>query len=250
MALSHRVLTMTGRMSLFRAAVVTHPDFIFDVENDTLDHWRLGKFPFLTGDDKSSWYSLMRQGYGTYYVPDVAIDTIESPVHPSFFSATRKLMFRWYGNSLRQNHRAARLGPGLLGWFPFYVLLDQRISMWVILLGPAVTIVGTLKYGVGVLLTYLLWVASSRLILTLFLTASGHRVSVLSFPWLLYYNQIVGSLMKVYVSFHLDQQSWTRQGTVLDRDLDRTQIWFNRWSSWGMMFSSASLFVALIITLV
>ena len=250
MALSHRVLTMTGRMSLFRASVVSHSDFIFDVENDTLDHWRLGHFPFLTGDDKSSWYSLMRQGYGAYYIPDVAIDTIESPMHPSFFTATRQLMFRWYGNSLRQNHRAIALGPGRLGWFAYYVLLDQRVSMWVILFGPSVAIVGTMKYGVIVLLTYALWVAMSRLTTTLLLTASGHRVTVLSFPWFLYYNQMMGSLMKIYVLFHLDQQSWTRQGTVSDRDADHAQIWFNRWSSLGMMFAAGSVFAAMIVALV
>jgi len=246
MAMSHRVLTMTGRMSLFRASVVTHPEFIFDVENDFLDHWRLGRFPFLTGDDKSSWYSLMRQGYDTYYVPDAAIDTIETAVNPSFFTATRKLMFRWYGNSLRQNHRAICLGLRRLGAFGYYVLLDQRVAMWVTLIGPVATFFGTLKYGVVALLTYLLWVATSRVTLTLLLTASGHRIGVLASPWLLYYNQIIGSLMKIYVLFHLDQQSWTRQGTVSDRDVHPIQVWFNRWSSLGMLFSAWSVFLALI----
>lgn len=79
MALSKRVLTMTGRMSVFRATVVTNPDFIADVESDSLQHWRLGRFKFLTGDDKSSWFSLMRLGYDTFYVPDAAIHTVEHP---------------------------------------------------------------------------------------------------------------------------------------------------------------------------
>ena len=79
MALSKRVLTMTGRMSMFRASVVTDPEFIADVESDSLHHWRLGRFKFLTGDDKSSWFSLMRLGYDTFYVPDAAINTVEHP---------------------------------------------------------------------------------------------------------------------------------------------------------------------------
>ena len=54
MALGRRVLTMTGRMSLFRASIVTDPGFIDDVQNDSLEHWRLGRFKFLTGDDKST----------------------------------------------------------------------------------------------------------------------------------------------------------------------------------------------------
>ncbi|MEM8240183.1 mannuronan synthase, partial [Morganella morganii subsp. sibonii] len=106
MALSKRVLTMTGRMSVFRARVVTNPEFITDVENDHLEHWRLGRFKFLTGDDKSSWFSLMRLGYDTFYVPDAAINTVEHPPEKSFIKASRKLMYRWYGNNLRQNSRA------------------------------------------------------------------------------------------------------------------------------------------------
>ena len=117
MALSKRVLTMTGRMSVFRASVVTNPEFIKDVENDSLQHWRLGRFKFLTGDDKSSWFSLMRLGYDTFYVPDAAINTVEHPPEKSFLKASRKLMFRWYGNNLRQNSRALGLGIRRLGLF-------------------------------------------------------------------------------------------------------------------------------------
>ena len=84
------------------ASVVTNPEFIADVESDSLMHWRLGRFKFLTGDDKSSWYSLMRLGYDTFYVPDAAINTVEHPPEKSFIKASRKLMFRWYGNNLRQ----------------------------------------------------------------------------------------------------------------------------------------------------
>ena len=103
MALSKRVLTMTGRLSFFRASVMTNPEFIKDVEADFLDHWRLGRFQFLTGDDKSSWFSLMRAGWDTFYVPDSHTLTVEHPPDNSFLRATRQLMYRWYGNSLRQN---------------------------------------------------------------------------------------------------------------------------------------------------
>lgn len=66
MGLARRVLTLTGRMSVFRASVITRPEFIGDVEYDSLKHWRLGQFRFLTGDDKSSWFSMMRLGYDTF----------------------------------------------------------------------------------------------------------------------------------------------------------------------------------------
>ncbi len=249
MALSKRVLTMTGRMSVFRARVVTNPEFITDVENDHLEHWRLGRFKFLTGDDKSSWFSLMRLGYDTFYVPDAAINTVEHPPEKSFIKASRKLMYRWYGNNLRQNSRALKLGARRLGWFTMLVLFDQRVSMWTSLLGLVVAILASLKYSIAFLLVYLLWIGLTRLVLTLLLSLSGHRIGP-AYPLILYYNQIVGALVKIYVFFRLDRQSWTRQPTKLERGLASFQRWFNAWSSRAMTFSAASIFVAVLLTIV
>jgi len=246
MALTRRVLTLTGRMSLFRADIVTDARFIYDVQHDALDHWRLGRFKFLTGDDKSTWYSLMRLGWDTYYVPDAAVSTVEHPPDPRFFVASRQLMFRWYGNSLRQNSRALGLGPRRLGWFTYYVLFDQRILMWTGLLGLAFAIAASVQFSILYLLTFILWVGITRLLMSLVLMASGHRVGPM-FPVLLYYNQVVGSLTKISVFFNLDRQSWTRQKTVLDRDLDTFQRGFNRWSSAAMIFSAASVFAAVVL---
>jgi mannuronan synthase len=246
MALTRRVLTLTGRMSLFRADIVTDARFIHDVQHDALDHWRLGRFKFLTGDDKSTWYSLMRLGWDTYYVPDAAVSTVEHPPDPRFLVASRQLMFRWYGNSLRQNSRALGLGPRRLGWFTYYVLFDQRILMWTGLLGLAFAIAASIQFSIMYLLTFLLWVGLTRLMMSLLLMASGHRVGPM-FPLLLYYNQVVGSLTKISVFFNLDRQSWTRQKTTLDRDLDAFQRGFNRWSSAAMIFSAASVFAATIL---
>ncbi len=244
MALSRRVLTLTGRMSLFRAEIVTNPEFIRDVQEDALDHWRLGRFRFLTGDDKSSWYSLMRLGWDTWYVPDASITTVEHPPDPSFLRASRQLMFRWYGNSLRQNSRATKLGVRRLGGFTTYVLWDQRISMWTSLLGLSVALLSAVLYGPGLLLAYMLWIGTSRLALTLLLAAGGHPIGP-GFPVLLYYNQIVGSLTKIKVMFHLDRQSWTRQKTTLAGGRSATLAW----SSTAMLASTASLFLALVVTL-
>lgn len=249
MALTRRVLTLTGRMSMFRAEVVTQPEFIADVERDAIWHWRLGRFKFLTGDDKSTWYSLMRLGYDTYYVPDAAINTVEHPPDKRFGAASRKLMFRWYGNSLRQNSRAMKLGPQRLGWFTYYSLIDQRITMWTSILGLTIAIVAALQFSIWYLLGYLLWIGTTRLLMTLILVPTGHPIGP-AYPALLFYNQIIGAVMKIYVFFRLDQQSWTRQNTKLKRDLDPFQIWFNRASSWAMTFSAVSVFIALIVKLV
>lgn len=249
MGLSKRVLTLTGRMSMFRASVVTSPEFIDDVENDTLDHWRLGRFKFLTGDDKSSWFSLMRKGWDTYYVPDAVINTVEHPPEKSFLLSARKLMFRWYGNSLRQNSRATRLGLSRLGLLTYYILWDQRISMWTSLLGLTAAMVAWVKYSIIYFLIYLLWICITRVIVTLLLIASGHRVGP-AFPLMLYFNQIFGSALKIYVFFRLDIQSWTRQKTKLKKHDDPFQAWFNRVSTPTMTFAAVGTFLATVICLV
>ncbi len=249
MALSRRVLTLTGRMSMFRASVVTQPEFIDDIENDNLEHWRLGRFNFLTGDDKSSWFSLMRRNWDTYYVPDAVINTIEHPPDKNFFRSARQLMFRWYGNSLRQNSRATKLGLQRLGLLTYYVLWDQRISMWTSILGLSASIVAAFKYSIMYLVIYLLWICITRTIVTLLLVASGHRVGPV-FPAMLYFNQIFGSLMKIYVFFRLDKQSWTRQKTKVKGHEDVFQAHFNRLSTATMTCASVSIFVALILHLV
>lgn len=250
MALTRRVLTLTGRMSLFRVGIVTDPRFIDDVQNDALEHWRLGRFKFLTGDDKSSWFSLMRLGWDTWYVPDAAISTVEHPPHRSFIKASRQLMFRWYGNSLRQNGRALGLGPSRLGWFTYYVLLDQRILMWTGLLGLALAIAASIKFGsIMFLVSFALWVGMTRLLMSWLLLLSGHPIGP-AFPLLLYYNQIVGSIVKIDVSFRLDQQSWTRQKTKLAASGDAFQTRFNSWSSPLLMFAAVSVFAAVVLSMV
>ncbi len=249
MGLSRRVLTLTGRMSVFRASVVTRPEFIADVEYDSLRHWRLGQFRFLTGDDKSSWFSMMRLGYDTFYVPDASISTVEHPPDPSFLRSARQLMFRWYGNSLRQNTRATKLGPRRLGWFTWYVLWDQRISMWTSILGLTAAIMASIKYSGVVLIAYLLWIGLTRLALTLLLRATGHPIGP-AYPFILYFNQIFGSLVKIYVFFRLDRQSWTRQKTRFSANAASFQQRLNKWSSRVMTFSSVSIFLALVMAMV
>jgi glycosyltransferase Alg8 len=129
------------------------------------------------------------------------------------------------------------------------VLFDQRVSMWTSILGLTVAVLAAFKFGMGVLLAYLLWIGITRLILTLLLSCSGHAIGP-AYPLILYYNQIVGALMKIYVFFRLDRQSWTRQDTKLSRDMASFQGWFNTWSSRTMTFSAGSIFVAVLLTMV
>jgi len=81
------------------------------------------------------------------------------------------------------------------------------------------------------------------------LMATGHPVGP-AYPVILYFNQIFGSLMKIYVFFRLDRQSWTRQKTSNSGDSASFQQKLNRWSSRVMTFSAVSVFLATVMFIV
>lgn len=212
--LARRVLTLTGRMSMFRASVICNPEFIQQVETDYIEHWRFGHLKFLTGDDKSSWYWLLRNGYKMLYIPDVVVATIEEPPTQKFFPAATQLMVRWFGNMLRTNSRALALGPGRIGYFTWWTIFDQRISMWTSLAGLVMVIlIGILKTPFA-FAAYLVWILTTRYIFALMLFNSRPRISVF-YPFFIYFNQIYGSLVKTFIFFRLNRQKWTRQKTTL-----------------------------------
>ena len=232
-SLSRKVMTLTGRMSMFRASIITDPEFIARVEMDYIDHWRLGRFKFLTGDDKSTWFHMMEQGWQMIYVPDVVVDTIETPPDPSFWRSSYMLMKRWSGYMLRNNARGLRLGPRHCGWFAWLTILDQRVSMWTSLTSPAFALITALFVSPVIASYYLLWIFLSRYLLTLSLLASRPRVSAF-YPFLLYFNQVVGSFIKTIAFFRLDQQKWTRQNLAIKHNRANREEWLMQMGSHAM----------------
>jgi mannuronan synthase len=242
-SLSKRVLTLTGRMSMFRGALLTDPSFIARVELDWIDHWRLGRFRFLTGDDKSTWFWMLKNRYEMLYIPDAQVLTIETPPDPSFVVSSRMLMRRWFGNMLRTNGRAIALGPRPMGLFTWWCVVDQRLSIWTTLIGPAGAVLATATVTPFAIFYYLCWVGITRYVMTLSLLTARRSVSV-SYPFLLYYNQVMGSLLKSKIIFQLDRQKWTRQNTTLNRGLSRLQERRSQLVASGLhIFSLGALFV-------
>ena len=213
MGLSNRVLTLTGRMSVFRADLATRPDFIRIVRNDHIDHWRYGRLEFLTGDDKSTWFWLLQQGYEMAYLPDVQSVSMESQPKPGFIDSAVTLMTRWFGNMLRTNDRALALPRAQIGSFVWWSLLDQRLSIWTTLAGPTAAIMAALLYDPAILLAYVAWVMLTRYLFCTAICAFRGRSFPITYPVLLYFSQLMGALVKSYVSFRLDRQKWTRQNT-------------------------------------
>ncbi|MBK1696161.1 glycosyltransferase [Rhodovibrio salinarum] len=210
LSLSRKLLVLTGRFSVIRARLATDKTFIEQLEHDSIYHWRFGRFQFLSGDDKSTWFWLLKNGWNMLYVPDARVDGFEELPGKWLPTSAASLMKRWFGNMMRTNGRAIALGPGRVGGFAWWALIDQRITMWTALVGPLVAVVLSIMYDVRILAAYILWVLGTRLILTAVLGAQRGRFSP-HWPFLLLFNQILGAIMKNYVAFRMNRQKWTRQ---------------------------------------
>lgn len=118
---------------------------------------------------------------------------------------------RWSGNTLRGGARGIALGPRRTGLFIWWCLVDQRLAMWTMLVGPMLGLIGAVLLSPAVLLAYLLWVGITRLGQAMVLFGYMREVS-LAVPLLLYVNQLVTTCVKVYTLFRLGRQRWANRG--------------------------------------
>ncbi|MEL6233713.1 MAG: glycosyltransferase [Pseudomonadota bacterium] len=208
-ALSGKVLTLTGRMSVFRAQHMLSERFIRTIEADHLDHWLWGRFRFLSGDDKSTWYHMLTRRAKMTYVPDATVYTIEV-IKENGLERMVQNFRRWSGNMLRNGSRAIALGPRKVTPFIWWCVVDQRIAMWTMMVSPVLALLAALVEP-AILWSALIWVAFSRLVLCLFLYRYSRRVS-LAWPFILYLNQVINASVKIFMIFHLSKQKWSNRG--------------------------------------
>ncbi|MBX2863106.1 MAG: glycosyltransferase family 2 protein [Leptolyngbyaceae cyanobacterium MAG.088] len=211
-SLSNKVMCLTGRFSLFRAEAALQSSFAEQLEQDYLNDWLWGRFKFLSGDDKSTWYWLLRHKYDMFYVPDAIVNSIET-LSGSVVDRAYNNMRRWYGNMLRNNGRAISLGPRTTGWFTWYSLWDQRISFWTCLITPGFLLVSLIQGYWKAAAVVIFWVICSRSLMLL-LTFWGRisNLKLIHFPLLLL-SQWGGSLVKIWTQMNLAQQKWTNRGS-------------------------------------
>jgi len=209
-ALSNRVLTLTGRMSVYRANHLTRYKFIRMLEADHLTHWLWGPFRFLSGDDKSTWYYMLTEDAKMLYVPDALVYTVEE-IDGSGIERMTQNFRRWSGNMLRNGSRALALGPRKIGPFIWWCVMDQRLAMWTMLVSPIVAISVTLLESPSYISGYIIWVCISRMALSLFLYRYSFSVHI-EWPFILYFNQLLNAAVKVYCLARLSKQRWTNRG--------------------------------------
>lgn len=208
-ALSGKVLTLTGRMSVFRAKHMRSQRFIRTIEADHLDHWLWGRFRFLSGDDKSTWYHMLTCGAKMTYVPDATVYTIEV-IKENGLGRMVQNFRRWSGNMLRNGSRAIALGPRKVNPFIWWCVVDQRIAMWTMMVSPTLALLVAFEAPLY-LWSCLIWLAFSRMVLCLVLFQYSRQVD-LSWPFILYLNQVINSSVKIFMVFHLSKQKWSNRG--------------------------------------
>jgi mannuronan synthase len=209
-ALSGKVLTLTGRLSLFRAHNVIHPDFIMIVEEDHIHHWLWGRFRFLSGDDKSTWYYLLTKSARMIYVPDALALTVEH-IEGTGVERMVQNMQRWSGNMLRNGARAIALGPRRVGPFIWWCVVDQRVSIWTMLMGPTLAVCGAIIVTPWFIVPYLTWVLGTRMLQSCMLYSYSRKIRA-GWPGLLFAAQIMNAAVKVYSTFRPAKQRWANRG--------------------------------------
>ena len=209
-SLSGKLLCLTGRFSVFRASVATDPTFREQVEHDVINHWLWGSFEMLSGDDKSTWYWLSAHNKRMLYVPDAMVTTFEVIAGSALERAMANIR-RWSGNSVRHSWRAIKLGPNKLGWFPWWSLMDQRLTTVTVLFGPIVGLLALCAGRYEMFAGYLLWVMCSRMSHASIAWRQGRRFSAYYVP-LQVISDWTTALTKLWVLFHPAKQNWLNRG--------------------------------------
>jgi glycosyltransferase Alg8 len=60
------------------------------------------------------------------------------------------------------------------------------------------------------LTSYVIWILATRLFFSLLIFAHARRIDM-TFPFLLYANQIAGAIVKIYILFRLPLQRWSNR---------------------------------------
>ena len=210
-SLSKRVLCLTGRFSLFRAQIILDPSFIELIYNDSLNDWLWGKINFLSGDDKTSWYYTMKMGWDMIYIPNINVTTVEI-IKGSGLQRLYQNLRRYAGNMLRNGTRVLSLNPFKIGLFLWHGILDQRISMWTVLITPSLIILSICfgDYEITAVITLWLVFSRSTYLLSLFLISRRLPSSFICLPIILV-TQWFNGLTKIYTLMFLNRQRWANR---------------------------------------
>jgi len=102
------------------------------------------------------------------------------------------------------------LGPRKVNPFIWWCVVDQRIAMWTMLVSPILAIL-TSFIDPLFLWSCLIWVLFSRTLLCMVLFTYS-RTADMSWPFILYLNQVINASVKIFMIYHLSKQKWSNRG--------------------------------------
>ena len=133
-ALSDRVLTLTGRCSVFRGTHIVRRSNSSGCRRPTSCTTGCGaRSASCRATTRAPGTPCCKRGVKMTYVPDASGTTIEV-VEGSGMRRMVENLRRWSGNMLRNGYRAILLGPRRMPFFIWWCCVDQRIAMWTMLL--------------------------------------------------------------------------------------------------------------------
>jgi len=83
--------------------------------------------------------------------------------------------------------------------------------MWTMLASPVLAITAAVLHGPQYLVSYFIFIAISRMLLSLVLFVFSRKI-YLSFPFFLYVNQLMLACVKVHMLTRLAKQKWANRG--------------------------------------
>jgi len=79
------------------------------------------------------------------------------------------------------------------------------------LVSPVLAVCASTYHGLNYLIAYTIFIAISRMFLSLFLFQYSRKIQM-SYPCILYFNQLINAAVKVYCIFRLSKQRWSNRG--------------------------------------
>lgn len=78
------------------------------------------------------------------------------------------------------------------------------------MVSPIMAVLGSM-IAPGYFWNCIIWVLFSRIVLCLFLFGYSRRADM-TWPFILYLNQVINASVKIYMIFHLSKQKWSNRG--------------------------------------
>ena len=80
------------------------------------------------------------------------------------------------------------------------------------MVGPTSVLITAIVSTPFVIPLYIAWVMATRYLFCVYIALFNREWFPVTHPFILYFGQITGAIIKTFVLFRLDRQKWTRQG--------------------------------------